>query len=145
MGAILVQVVIFCRSLCCSQEAGWYCSPWMESIEVPNGCCKCCGDFDRHRKCRICHLKNSEDPQQHQKYKSRVVFRCDIVKDDSGSCAVLDATQLDVAERIVTLSMRLGGLAPAACWASWADAMPMLSRRPAGIDHPTSSTRWHEE
>ena len=48
-----------------------------------------------------------------------------------------DATQQNVAERIAALPMRLGGLglrsadrtAPAAYWASWADAMPMLSRR----------------
>ena len=58
--------------------------------------------------------------------KVRVVFRGDIVKDDSGSFAVLDATHQDAAERIVSLP---GGLAPAAYWASWADAMPMLSRR----------------
>ena len=48
-----------------------------------------------------------------------------------------DATQQNVAERIATLPMRSGGLglrsadrtAPAAYWASWADAMPMFSRR----------------
>ena len=48
-----------------------------------------------------------------------------------------NATQQDVAERIATLPMRLGGLglrfadkmAPAAYWAPLADAMPMLSRR----------------
>ena len=48
-----------------------------------------------------------------------------------------DAIQKNVAERIATLPMRLGGLglrsaartAPATYWASWADAMPMLSRR----------------
>ena len=36
----------------------------------------------------ICHLKNAELEAQHQKYKGRVVFRGDIVKDDSGSYAV---------------------------------------------------------
>ena len=36
----------------------------------------------------ICHLKNAELETKHQKYKGRVVFRGDIVKDDSGSCAV---------------------------------------------------------
>ena len=34
------------------------------------------------------HLKISELEPQFQKYKGRVVFRCDIVKDDSGSYAV---------------------------------------------------------
>ena len=36
----------------------------------------------------ICHLKNAELEAKHQKYKGRVVLRGDIVKDDSGSCAV---------------------------------------------------------
>ena len=33
----------------------------------------------------LCHLKNLELEPQFQKYKGRVVFRGDIVKDDSGS------------------------------------------------------------
>ena len=33
----------------------------------------------------ICHLKNAESEAKHQKYKGRVVLRCDIAKDDSGS------------------------------------------------------------
>ena len=36
----------------------------------------------------ICHLKNAELEEKHQKYKDRVVLQCDIVTDDSGSCAV---------------------------------------------------------
>ena len=36
----------------------------------------------------ICHLKNAEMKPTHQKYKGPVVLRSDIVKDDSGSCAV---------------------------------------------------------
>ena len=36
----------------------------------------------------LCHLKISELEPQYQKYKGRVVLRGDIVKDDSGSCAV---------------------------------------------------------
>ena len=36
----------------------------------------------------ICHLKNAELEAKHQKYKGRIVLRGDIVKDDSGSCAV---------------------------------------------------------
>ena len=35
----------------------------------------------------ICHLKNAELEEKHQKYKGRVVLRGDIVKDDSGSSA----------------------------------------------------------
>ena len=36
----------------------------------------------------LCHLKNSELELQFPKYKSRVVLRGDIVKDDSGAYAV---------------------------------------------------------
>ena len=36
----------------------------------------------------LCHLKNAELETRHQKYKGQVVLRGDIVKDDSGSCAV---------------------------------------------------------
>ena len=36
----------------------------------------------------VCHPKNSELEKKHQKYKGRVVFRGDIVKDDSVSHAV---------------------------------------------------------
>ena len=36
----------------------------------------------------ICHLKNAELEAKHQEYQGRVVLRGDIVKDDSGSCAV---------------------------------------------------------
>ena len=36
----------------------------------------------------ICHLKNSELEPKRRTYKGRVEFRGDIVKDDSGSCAV---------------------------------------------------------
>ena len=35
----------------------------------------------------ICHLKNSELEPKLQKYKSRIVLRGDIVKDDSGAYA----------------------------------------------------------
>ena len=37
----------------------------------------------------LCHLKNSELEPQYQKYKGMVVLRGDVVKDDSGSYAVL--------------------------------------------------------
>ena len=36
----------------------------------------------------LCHLKNLELEPQFQKYKRRVVLRGDIVRDDSGACAV---------------------------------------------------------
>ena len=37
----------------------------------------------------ICHLKNAELEAKHQKFKGRVVLRGNIVKDDSGSYAVV--------------------------------------------------------
>ena len=37
----------------------------------------------------ICHLKNAELEAKHQKYKGRIELRGDIVKDDSGSYAVI--------------------------------------------------------
>ena len=36
----------------------------------------------------ICHLKKAELEPQFQKYKGRVVLQGDVVKDDSGACAV---------------------------------------------------------
>ena len=48
----------------------------------------------------ICHLKNAELEAKHQKYKGRVVFRGDIVKDNSVSYATFteqgsSASQID--------------------------------------------------
>ena len=42
----------------------------------------------------LCHLKNSELEPQYQKYKGRVVFRGDIVKDDSGSYGSIYRTRI---------------------------------------------------
>ena len=61
----------------------------------------------------LCHLKNSElEPQFH---KGRVVLRGDIVKDDSGSCAVFaeqgpSASQVTAA-KVVDIISRLPGCA----------------------------------
>ena len=61
----------------------------------------------------ICHLKNAELETKHQKYKGRVVLRGDIVKDDSGSCAVFteqgsSASQMTAA-KIMDIIARLPG------------------------------------
>ena len=61
----------------------------------------------------ICHLKNAELETKHQKYKCRVVLRGDIVKDDSGSCAVFteqgsSASQMTAA-KIMDIISRLPG------------------------------------
>ena len=49
----------------------------------------------------ICHLKNAELEAKHQKYKGRVVLRGDIVKDDSGSYAVLFTEQGSSASQMI--------------------------------------------
>ena len=61
----------------------------------------------------ICRMKNAELEAQHQKYKGRVVLRCDIVKDDSGSYAVFteqgsSASQMTAA-KIMDIISRLPG------------------------------------
>ena len=60
-----------------------------------------------------CHLKNAELEAKHQKYKSRVVLRGDIVKDDSGSYAVFieqgsSASQMTAAKVMDVISRLLG-------------------------------------
>ena len=61
----------------------------------------------------MCHLKNAELEAKLPKYKGRVVFRGDIVKDDSGSYAVFteqgsSASQM-IAAKIVDIISRLPG------------------------------------
>ena len=61
----------------------------------------------------ICHLKNAELEEQHQKYKGRVVLRGDSVKDDSGSYAVFteqgsSASQMTAA-KVMDIISRLPG------------------------------------
>ena len=64
----------------------------------------------------ICHLKNAELEAKHQKYKGRDVLRGgDIVKDDSGSCAVFteqgsSASQMTAA-KVMDIISRLPGCA----------------------------------
>ena len=49
----------------------------------------------------ICHLKNAELDEKHQKYKGRVVLRGDIVKDNSDSYAVFtEAKIMDIISRL---------------------------------------------
>ena len=61
----------------------------------------------------IYHLKTAELEAKHQKYKGRVVLRGDIVKDDSGSCAVFteqgsSASQMTAA-KVMDIISRLPG------------------------------------
>ena len=63
----------------------------------------------------ICHLKNAELESKHHKYKGRVVFRGDIVEEDSGSYAVFteqgsSASQMTAA-KVMDIISRLPGCA----------------------------------
>ena len=63
----------------------------------------------------ICHLKNAALETKHQKHKGRVVFRGDVVKDDSGSYAVFteqgsSASQMTAA-KVMDIICRLPGCA----------------------------------
>ena len=63
----------------------------------------------------ICNLKNAELETKHQKYKGRVLLRGEIVKDDSGSCAVFteqrsSASQMTAA-KVMDIISRLPGCA----------------------------------
>ena len=76
----------------------------------------------------ICRLKNAELETKHQKYKGRVVLRGDIVKDDSGTCAVFteqgsSASQMTAAN-VMDIISRLPG-----CAGQAADAVFLLIPR----------------
>ena len=63
----------------------------------------------------ICHLKNAELEAKPQKYKGRVVFRGDIVKDDSGSYVVFTEQGSSVSQvtaaKVMDIISRLSGCA----------------------------------
>ena len=70
----------------------------------------------------ICHLKDAELETKHQKCKGRVVLRGDIVKDNSGSCAVFteqgsSASQMTAA-KIMDIIAKLPGCAGQAAGAA---------------------------
>ena len=72
----------------------------------------------------ICPLKNAELETKHQKFKGRVVLRLDIVKDDSGSCAVFteqgsSASQMTAA-KVMDIISSLPGCAGQAADAAYA-------------------------
>ena len=74
----------------------------------------------------ICHLKIAELEVKHPKYKSRVVLRGEIVKDDSGSYAVFteqgsSASQMTAA-KVMDIISRLPG-----CDGQAADAVSAFS------------------
>ena len=62
----------------------------------------------------LCHLKNSELEPQYQKHRGRVVLRCDIVKDDSGSYAVFTeqgSSASQMTAQVMDIISRLPGCA----------------------------------
>ena len=99
----------------------------------------------------ICHLKNAELDTKHQKYKGRVVFGGNIVKDDSGSYAVLteqgsSASQMTAA-KVMDIISRLpvcaGQAADAvsACTQVKNQDAPKLTKKKIGMSrHLDSST-----
>ena len=66
----------------------------------------------------ICHLKNAELEAKHQKYKGRVVFRGDIVKDNSGFHAVFTEQGSSVSRITVVKIMDIISRLPGLRWTS---------------------------
>ena len=90
----------------------------------------------------ICHLKNAELEAKHQKYKGRVVFRGDIVKNDSGSYAVFteqgsSASQMTAA-RVMDIRSRLPGCAGQAADAVSAHTLVKMEDAPKLLRIPNS-------
>ena len=86
----------------------------------------------------ICHLKNAESETKHQKYKGRVVLRSDIVKDDSGSCAVFteqgsSASQMSAA-KVMDIISRLPGCARQAADAVSAETQENVERENSSVE-----------
>ena len=70
----------------------------------------------------LCHLKNSQLEPRYQKYKSRVVLRDDIVKDDSGSYAVFTEQGSSASQMTAAKAMDIISLIPG-CAGQAADAV----------------------
>ena len=88
------------------------------------------------------HLKNSELEPQFQKYKGRVALRGDIVKDDSGSCAVFtehgsSASQMTAA-KVMDIKSRLPGCAEQAADAVSAYTQVKMEDAPTSLKIPKS-------
>ena len=90
----------------------------------------------------ICHLKNAEMEAKNQKYRGRVVLRGDIVKDDSGSCAVFteqgsSASQMTAA-KIMDIISRLPGCSGQAADAVSASSQVKMEDAPKLLKIPKS-------
>ena len=89
-----------------------------------------------------CHLKNSELEPQYQKYKDRVVFRGDIVKDDSGSYVVFteqgSSASHMTAAKVMDIMSRLPGCAGQAADAVSAVTQVKMEDAPTLLKIPKS-------
>ena len=66
----------------------------------------------------ICHLKNAELEAKYQKYKGRVVFRSDIVKDNSDFHAVFTEQESSISRMTVVKIMDIISRLPGSRWTS---------------------------
>ena len=93
----------------------------------------------------ICHLKNVDLEAKHQKYKGRVVLQGDIVKDDSGSCAVFieqgSAKVMDIISRLLGCAGQAADAVSAYTQVKMEDAPKLLKNSKIGMSrHSDSST-----
>ena len=96
----------------------------------------------------ICHLKNAELEAKHQKYKGRAVLRGDIVKDNSGSCALfteqgLSASQMTAA-KVMDIISRLPGCAGQAAAAVSAKTQVKMEDAPKLLNAQTFGCVYHD-
>ena len=75
----------------------------------------------------ICHLKNAELEAKHPKSKGRVVLRGDIVKDDSGSYAVVTERRSSASQMTAAKVMDIISRLPA-CDGQAADAVSAFTQ-----------------
>ena len=83
----------------------------------------------------LCHLKNSQLPAEYHKYKGRVVFRGDIIKDEEGAYALFSeqgasASSIEAA-RLVDVIARMPG-----CGGYNVDAIKAFNQVTLGEDCP---------
>ena len=90
----------------------------------------------------ICHLKKVELEAKHQKYKGRVVLRGHVVKDDSGSYAVLieqdSSVSQTTAAKVMDIMSRLPDCAGEAADAVFAYAHIKMEDAPKLLKIPKS-------
>ena len=90
----------------------------------------------------ICHLKNAELEAKRQKYKGRIVNKGNIVKDDSGACAVFteqgsSASQMTAA-KVMDIMSRMSGFPGQAADAVSAYTQVQMEDAPFFLKIPTS-------